>query len=95
MRDQRMTRNAKVVRELSYFCVVVFLCASHAPFGVLFFSLCAHLRLFVHMAHLFSMSSYSCLTCFAAFCFCATCTTGAQHRTLEERPILSGYRWQF
>ena len=24
-----------------------------------------------------------------------TCTTGAQHRTLEERPILSGYRWQF
>ena len=38
MRDQRMTRNAKVVRELSYFCVVVFLCALHAPFGVLFFS---------------------------------------------------------
>ena len=25
----------------------------------------------------------------------STCTTGAQHRTLEERPILSGYRWQF
>ena len=24
-----------------------------------------------------------------------TCTTGAQHRTLKERPILSGYRWQF
>ena len=24
-----------------------------------------------------------------------TCTTGAEHRTLEERPILSGYRWQF
>ena len=24
-----------------------------------------------------------------------TCTTGAQHRTLEESPILSGYRWQF
>ena len=26
---------------------------------------------------------------------CFTCTTGAQHRRLEERPILSGYRWQF
>ena len=25
----------------------------------------------------------------------STCTTGAQHRTLKERPILSGYRWQF
>ena len=25
----------------------------------------------------------------------ATCTTGAQHRTLKERPILSGYQWQF
>ena len=24
-----------------------------------------------------------------------TCTTGAQHRTLKERPILSGYWWQF
>ena len=24
-----------------------------------------------------------------------TCTTGARHRTLEERPILSRYRWQF
>ena len=24
-----------------------------------------------------------------------TCTTDAQHRTLKERPILSGYRWQF
>ena len=24
-----------------------------------------------------------------------TCTTGAQHRTLKERPILSVYRWQF
>ena len=24
-----------------------------------------------------------------------TCTTGAQHRTLKERPISSGYRWQF
>ena len=24
-----------------------------------------------------------------------TCTTGAQHGTLEERPILSRYRWQF
>ena len=24
-----------------------------------------------------------------------TCTIGAQHRTLKERPILSGYRWQF
>ena len=28
----------------------------------------------------------------APFC---TCTTGAQHRTLEERPILSRYRSQF
>ena len=29
-------------------------------------------------------------------CGCnSTCTTGAQHRTLKERPILSGYRWQF
>ena len=28
-------------------------------------------------------------------CLSLTCTTGAQHRTLKERPILSGYRWQF
>ena len=34
------------------------------------------------------------LDAFAALCNCTTCTTGAQHRTLKERPILSGYRWQ-
>ena len=75
MRDQRMTRNAKVVRELSYFCVVVFLSALHAQFGVHppFFCVPHICVSFVYMAHLFSMSSYSCLTCFAAFCFCAVC----------------------
>ena len=73
MRDQRMTRNVKVGWELSYLCVVVFSCALHAPFGVqpFFFFRFAHICVsFVCMVHLFSMSSYSCLTCSAEICCC-------------------------
>ena len=69
-----MTTDAKVVWELSYFFVFVLLCALHTPFGVhpLFFRF-AHISVsFVYMAHLFSMT-YSCLTCYVAFCFCVLC----------------------
>ena len=58
------------ISVLLSFCVH---CTHHSECTAFFFRF-AHICVsFVYMAHLFSMSGDSCLTCFDAFCFCAVC----------------------